>query len=345
LRIEALPELPAEWQELADERGTFYHQPAWLQGIARCFGYPLHAVVAREGSALVGGLPLAVVPGLLRGRRLVSFPFSYAVGPIERREGVRSELGRGAIELAARLGATRAEVKQLGAEGTTPPGFERRIRYSTFRLDTSGGERAIWKRLNASSTQRGIKKAEREGVEVVEGTTASDWLMMAVLEEQTAHRLGTPPPPRRFFVEFGFGLQARGLASLYMARLPDATVGGAIVVWKGRREWIYGFGASRPEALELRPNHALLWRAVRDAAAAGVVFDLGRAAPEQEGLVQFKRRWGGEEVPLAYDYWPNAGGLNVSRRDKGPLALAAAAWSRLPAPVARLGAYVYRYLG
>jgi hypothetical protein len=89
----------------------------------------------------------------------------------------------------------------------------------------------------------------------------------------------------------------------------------------------------------------LLWTAIQDAIAAGRRFDMGRAAPEQEGLVEFKRRWGGQALPLAYDYWPTPAGLNVAARDRGSMAAVAAVWSRLPAGIARLGSGLYRYLG
>jgi hypothetical protein len=89
----------------------------------------------------------------------------------------------------------------------------------------------------------------------------------------------------------------------------------------------------------------VLWRAIQDAIAAGCRFDMGRAAPEQGGLVEFKLRWGGQPIPLAYDYWPAPAGLNVGRRDRGSMAMMGAVWSRLPARIARLGAGLYRYLG
>jgi hypothetical protein len=74
-------------------------------------------------------------------------------------------------------------------------------------------------------------------------------------------------------------------------------------------------------------------------------FDLGRAAPEQAGLVEFKVRWGGQPVPLAYDYWPRVAGLHAARRDRGLLAVAPRLWSLLPPAVARWGSRFYRYLG
>jgi hypothetical protein len=168
---------------------------------------------------------------------------------------------------------------------------------------------------------------------------------MAQLEERTAHGHGLPAPPRNFFLEGCRELQRGGLADLYLAFTSAGAPAAAITLWKGPRSWIYAFGASDPAHLEHRPNHVLIWAAMQDAAKAGHRFDLGRAAPEQQGLVEFKRRWGGQPIPLAYDYWPEPRGLNVARRDRGPMAAMATVWSRLPAPVARLGSGLYRYLG
>ena len=168
---------------------------------------------------------------------------------------------------------------------------------------------------------------------------------MAMLQARTSHRLGTPAPPDRFFTEACRTLQEQGLADLLLARLPNGDAVAGLALWKGAREWIYSFGASVPEHLELRPNHLLLWTALERAATVGVDFDLGRAAPEQRGLADFKRRWAGEPVALAYDYWPQAKGLNVASREAGPLAIAASVWSHLPFSMARRGSFLYRYLG
>jgi hypothetical protein len=169
---------------------------------------------------------------------------------------------------------------------------------------------------------------------------------MAVLQEGTSLLHGTPPPPRRFFTDLCRSLQALGLADLWLAAAPrTGDIVAAIVAWKGTREWVYSFGASRPDSLALRPNHLLLWRLFEAAAEAGVDVNLGRAAPEQEGLTQFKLRWAGQPADLQYDYWPAPGGLNVRSRDRGALAIGARIWKRLPAGLARWGSRLYRYLG
>lgn len=325
----------------------FYHDPRWILGLGETFGFKVSFIGAIEDGELVGGLPLATVPALLGPRRLVSLPFSYAAGPIARSANVALALANAAAQLAARSGIKRVELKRPSIEWEPGSGFSRIVHYHAYRLDTSAGEEDVWRRLHRSSTQRGIRKSEKAGVKVIRADPDSEgeWLEMARLQERTSHRHGVPAPPRKFFLGLCRKLQREGLAELYLAEVPERGIAAAIVVWKGPREWIYAFGASRDELLEYRPNHALLWAAIRDAVAAGVVFDMGRAAPEQEGLVEFKLRWGGEPVPLAYDYWPGVGGLNVARRDAGALGMAARVWSALPEPVARVGSVLYRYLG
>jgi hypothetical protein len=346
LSISQSAEPPSSWNSLARERGLFYHHPRWITLLGQTYAFPLVCLTAEEHGRAVGALALAEVPGLLGRRRLVSLPFSYAAGPVAESGEIATQLIRRARELAEEKRAGRLEIKQRQPLTEEPvPGLVRVQHYSSYVLNTEGGEAAVWERLHASSTRRGIRKAEKEGVAVTRGSSESDWLEMAQLEEATAHRHGVPAPPRKFFLGACRTLQEDGLADLYLARLPGGGIAAGIVIWKGPREWIYAYGASRPESLPFRPNHLLLWTAVKDAIASRVHFDFGRAAPEQQGLVEFKLRWGGQPVPLSYDYWPSAGGLNVANRSRGPLALAARIWSHLPARVTRSGSFLYRYLG
>lgn len=337
---------PDGWDALARAHGCFYHESAWLTGLARTLGYHSHFLSAHEGTALVGGLALAEVPGLLGGHRLVSFPFSFVAGAMTSVGEARTLLAEGARDLAARTGARRVELKQLGDAHPLASGFERSTRYTTYQVSTAGGEAALWKRLHRTSTQQRIRKGEKAGVQVVEGRSAEDWLAMAKLEEEVQRGHGVPAPPRRLFVDLGRQLQASGLADLYLARVPDGRIAAGYVMLTGQREWVYAFSAADPRLVnEYRPIHVILWAGLQKAAANGITVDLGRTAPEQGSLSEFKQRWGADPVPLAYDYWPGVAGLAAQRRDGGPLALATAIWSRLPRPVARLGSVLYRYLG
>jgi hypothetical protein len=345
--VTSRPDASAEWNAFADAHGGFYHRAEWLDAISRCFSFEPKFFEARRGDDLVGIMPVAEVPALLGPRRLVSLPFSYAVGPVATRDDATSALLAGVRDLAMSRRVGRVEVKRWpGSQGDAPEeGFTRTTHYDTYRVSTGDGADAVFARLHPSHVQRGIKKARKGPLEAVWASSLDDWSTMAILQARTSHRLGTPAPPARFFTDACRTLQERGLADLLLARHANGEAVAGVTLWKGTREWIYSFGASLPQHLDLRPNHLLIWTALERAASAGVNFDLGRAAPEQHGLAEFKRRWAGEPVSLAYDYWPRPRGLNVASRDDGPLAIAAKVWSRLPFSLARRGSFLYRYLG
>ncbi len=344
LTISRSAEPPEEWRAFSEAYGTFYHHPEWAQCLGEMYRLHLDYYSAHADGNLRGILAVAEIPPLLGPRRLVSLPFSYAAGPLAPDADTAAALSTTVLEHARKRRIRRVELK---SRGEYPPadGYQRSFRYATYEIPTEQGEPYVWRQLHASSTQRSIKKGQKAGIVVRRGETVEDWLMMADLEERTAHGHGLPAPPRRFFIEGCRRLQSAGLADVYLAFTSSGARAAAITVWKGPRSWIYAFGASDPAHLEHRPNHVLLWTAIQDAIAAGRGFDMGRAAPEQTGLVEFKKRWGGQALPLAYDYWPTAGGLNVAQRDRGSMAAVAAVWSRLPASIARLGAGFYRYLG
>jgi hypothetical protein len=337
-------EPPAGWRELARELGTFYHDPRWIDGVARCFAYRLHYLACASPGRLEAGLAVAEVPSLAGGRRLVSYPFSFIAGPIGHSAEAVTTMMAAARELAVERRARRLEIKSVTAP--VVEGFERSLRYTTYRISPEGGEAAVWARLDRPSVQQRVRKGERAGVDVVMGKSEADWLVMARLEERVQQGHGVPAPPRRFFTDLLRGLQRDSIVDLYLARIPDGRFAAGFVMYKGPREWIYAFSASVPDLVrEYRATHVLLWAGLKRAVADGVILDLGRTAPEQASLAEFKLRWGAQKVSLAYDYSPSAGGLTHARRDTGALVLVAKVWSHLPAGVARLGSVLYRYLG
>lgn len=335
---------PEGWVALARRRGSFYHEPVWLDMLRAELGVRPRYFSASEHGRLIGIMPVGEVRGLNRRRRLVSLPFSYAAGPVAETSEAARALVAGSRDAAQAMGLSAVEIKSLAADLPDPAGFHRVLKYSTYIVGTSGGEDATWQALHADSTRRGVRRAERDGVKVVQGSDRSAWRTLARLQEATSHAHGLPAPPRAFFERGCAALQEQGLVDLLLAELGGRVIAG-MVLWKGARRWIYAFGPSVPAALEHRPVHLLMWTAIKQAIAAGAGFDLGRAAPEQKGLVEFKKRWGGMPVPLAYDYWPVVRGLNALERDRGSLALASRVWRALPAPVARAGSFLYRYLG
>ena len=109
----------------------------------------------------------------------------------------------------------------------------------------------------------------------------------------------------------------------------------------------YAYGASDPGALHLAPNNLLFWEAIAWGCEQGFsVFDFGRTERDNQGLMQFKRGWGGTETPLPYYYSPQIAGLASTSRRSWKYRVFTSCWRVLPLGIsAPLGRALYRHLG
>ena len=156
--------------------------------------------------------------------------------------------------------------------------------------------------------RRNIKKATKEGVEVVSSTTAAEALeLLPAFHElyvHTAERDHFTPRPLAYFrtmVE-ALGSEEPDRIRLYLGRHEGDLVAATIAIRVGGHAW-YSYGASSTEKREVRGSNGVQWAMIRDALAAGAdVYDLRGITETLDsddphvGLIQFKVGTGGEAV-------------------------------------------------
>jgi lipid II:glycine glycyltransferase (peptidoglycan interpeptide bridge formation enzyme) len=151
--------------------------------------------------------------------------------------------------------------------------------------------------------RRNIKKAEKVGVEVTQGSR-DDLAAFHALYVETAARDGFTGRPLSYFQLMWDALLSEDpdRMRLYLARHEGDLVAATTWVRVGTHAW-YSYGASSNLKREVRGSNAIQWRMIRDALAAGAtVYDLrgiteGLGADDPEiGLIQFKVGTGGEAV-------------------------------------------------
>jgi len=109
----------------------------------------------------------------------------------------------------------------------------------------------------------------------------------------------------------------------------------------------YAFNGRRGDALALRPNDAIQWRAIHDACVEGFRrYDFGEVPAGNQGLAGFKSKWTNESDRLYRYYYP---GCEPKKRDieaNGPVwEVAKSVWRRLPLrATALLGDQLYGHL-
>jgi hypothetical protein len=95
----------------------------------------------------------------------------------------------------------------------------------------------------------------------------------------------------------------------------------------------------------LAPNMLLYWSFMQEMITRGVrTFDFGRCTPGA-GTHQFKRQWGGADVPLPWRQWSPRQVTAPPSPDRPLYRLASAVWRRLPLALTnQLGPVIARQL-
>jgi lipid II:glycine glycyltransferase (peptidoglycan interpeptide bridge formation enzyme) len=157
--------------------------------------------------------------------------------------------------------------------------------------------------------RRNIRKAERSGVQVREGT-ADDLPDFHRVYVETAARDGFRPRGLPYFQRMWSAMREHdpGRLRLFLATKDDDVLAATTLVTVGRHAW-YSYGASTTASRDLRPSNAVQWAMIRAAHESGcTVYDLrgiGDALASDDplfGLIRFKLGTGGEAVEYAGEW-------------------------------------------
>ena len=120
-----------------------------------------------------------------------------------------------------------------------------------------------------------------------------------------------------------------------------------MILLKFKNRVCYQYGASDENYLYLRPNHLLMWNAIQNACKEGFeYFDFGKSSIENEGLIEFKRRWGAEEFDITHFYYPAINGLQTLSRNSFKYKITNLFWGNAPPSITELGGnLLYKHLG
>lgn len=280
-------------------RASVFHSSAWLDAIRRTFGHrPLAVTTTPAGVPLQNALVFFCIESWLTGRRLVSLPFSDHCDPLLDRSG----------PLPILLGAlqdhlTRERFRFLEIRPTQVLDFgSARVQpahaYCFHEIDLSPNLDTLFHNFHKSSTQRAIRRAEREGLQYAEGQSDSLLNSFFHLMLGMRRRHFTLPHPKKWFQNlihtFGPALKIR--VALYR----DTPI-ASILTLRFKNTLVYKYGASDPAYHRFGGMHLLYWQAIQEAKRDGLTtFDLGRSDLDDAGLITFKEHWGARQFPLTY---------------------------------------------
>jgi hypothetical protein len=307
-------------------RDTYGHRPYYF---ARC-----------EGQSLAGMLPVMEVSSRLTGRRGVSLPFTDYCAALQGAGGDKRNLYRRAMECGRQRRWKFLECRSLdGAWEASQPSLS----FYTHTVDVSVGPEKLFQGLEGA-VRRGVRKAERAGVEIDFDQGEESMRTFFQLHCGTRRRHGLPPQPLRFFLNIQRHMLSLGQGFMTTARLARRPLASAVFLHDGRRA-LYKFGASDYAFQHTRPNNLVMWAGMKRCAERGLAtLNLGRTSLSNEGLRRFKLGLGADEQVIRYAKYDFSAKEFVRDVDR------VEGWfnrvfARLPLPVLRLsGALLYPHL-
>ncbi len=344
------PHIDTPWSILIEEQGKdiFYYDPRWFELISKLYGYSIIPLTTTNTEGQITGfLPLCSISSPFTGRRLVSLPFSDHCPLLAADEASANDLIDQAIHLAK-----RQQVKYLELRTGSHDVLAKRSDltesnlYVNWVLPLADNPDAVWKGLR-KPIQHQIKKSQKHGVQIRTAQKREEMELYYNLHLQTRTRKhGMPAQSKDYFFQLWDMFAANGALQLLLAEYQGTTIAGIILLIHGNTIH-YAYGGSDEQYLNLAPNNLLFWTAIAWGCTQGYKrFDLGRTACENEGLMEFKRRWGAVKEPLPYYYYPHTAGLASTSESSWKYRLLTDTWKKLPLAVtAPLGGYLYRHLG
>jgi len=313
----------------ATPEGTFFHRAEWKRVLERAFGIRTHYLWAKKGGEICGLLPLAFVRRPNLRRALVSTPFCVYGGAIATRPEIVQDLENAAADLAAKANCDYLEIRN---RHRTRPDWPMSDLYFTFQRP-----------LHADVEQNLLAIPRKERADIRKGIAAGlqsdrdcDAARFFPIYARSARDLGTPTLPQRYF---DILLEAFGEHAKIRIVRKDATPICGVLSFYFRDQVLPYYAGGLPAVRALKGYHFMYWDLMRDATERGLRhFDYGRSL-QGSGAFAFKKNWGFEPRPLAYQYHlVRARTLPRLDPDSAQYRRLIGAWKKLPLSIAnRIG--------
>lgn len=317
--------------------GSLFHLTAWKKTIEKTFGHSSSYLIAEEHNKICGIFPIFEIKSLLFGHSFISVPFAEIGGPLADNAAVENELINEGSKIAESANAQYLEFRNR----KKIPGFKTKSLYYNFRKeifqDHDENLKAI-PRKSRAMVRNAIKKGL--GSETGHHLLPQFYKILAL----NYHRLGTPIFPKKFFKNFL--TEYKENADILLVKTKEGELAAAVLFFIYKEQMIPYYAGSDFTFRQLGPNDFMYWELMKHAVEKGCkIFDYGRSK-EGTGSFSFKKHWGFNPEPLAYQYHlvtlddiPNLSPANPKYRKKIQI------WQKMPLVLTKLiGPFIARNL-
>lgn len=311
-------EKPERWDRFvaSHELGSLYHTSLWANVLEGCYGHKaLRLIIEDANHNIVAGLPVFVMKRRVVGNKMSTVPCAQCCDPLIANQTQYDCLIEKVQQLIKEYRVSCFELKTdenfVFKTGKTGAALND---YSLYQLNLERPLETIQSNFHKSCVKRAIDKSLKSGLQLRFAESERDVRVFYRLYVKMRKLNGLLPQPYRFFSCLWDVMSENSSIELLQAEYAGSVI-SSVLLLKYKDTVVYEYGASDPRMTHLHPSHFLLWMAIQRAHSQGYrVFDFGRTANENTGLVTFKSRWGAERKDLSYYYLPNMKGVTLLRQ-------------------------------
>ncbi len=335
------------WNEFVANhlQGTVFHLSNWAEVMVKTYNYKPYYFVMEDGEGNIrSGWPFFLVDNGIYGNKLISVPFTDCITPIFERYELVSLFLEKIFEIYK-----KEKINYIEIRGNFPNSDNGRYKTNNYFkyhiLNIYPNLETVWRKCKQKSVRYSIKRAEKLGVKVDRSKEKETIRIFYNLNLLTRKKHGVIPQPYSFFENIWQSLISKGYGFVSVAWYDKIPIAASIFL-EYKNKIYHKFNASDKGFKHLYPNYLILWDVVQYANNKGIKYlDLGRTAPDNLGLMTFKRHWGAEEVDLPYYYYPEVRGVSSMKHSNLKYKIATSILRKTPTKMLEmLGNKFYRYL-
>lgn len=305
------PKEDKRWDDfvISNRYGSIYHLSGWSEILKNTFSYKPHYLILEEEGHITAGLPLMKINSWLTGKRLVSLPRTSYCDPLVENTKDLDTLLHTAMKMVDEEKLDYVEIKTQHNEmllNRKELKFYKHFKNHILSIENT--EEELWKSFHRTCVRQPINRAKKYNVKIKEGKSEDDLKIFHTLLNMTSKKHGVPTRPYSFFHNIWETFRPLNMVIIMIAYI-EGTAAAASLSFLFKDTIYYEFLGLDDTLLNKSPGHLLLWETLRKAKERNISnFDFGLTSPTNQGLIDFKRRWGSSEKDLIYFYFPDVTG-------------------------------------
>lgn len=319
--IEIDPQIDPRWDQFVENHpfGLICHLSGWKQVLEESFPHMKgHYMVMlnHDDKSIRAALPVFEIRSILTGNRLVSIPFATNCDPLISSNNDFRELLDSVINLSIQLKCPKIEIRTLASMPLIQDdriGIVVHNKSHQLSLDATPEELIkTFSRTARRSINQSLKK--NLGLQLAQNET--DLLEFYDLYVKTRKHLGLPPQPYLFFKLLWEKFVLFKRISLLMIRDKGHLV-SCMIMFNFKDRCLGDYLASDTNFQNLNTNYIVIWEAIKLAHSEGYkIFDFGKTAINNVGLMSFKGYWGTKVIDLPKFYYPKKLCSNLNNQEE-----------------------------